>query len=195
MRVCFATNNPKKLAEIKHHLGDGWQIISLAELGCTEELPETGTTLEHNAEQKAAYVRDNYGISCFADDTGLEVNALNGEPGVYSARYAGPQRKDADNVAKLLSQLSGKADRSACFRTVLCWAPVQAKPELFEGKVCGAIAEAEAGNGGFGYDPVFVPEEETRTFAQMSLEEKNKMSHRARAMDKLADYLKQNPVQ
>jgi XTP/dITP diphosphohydrolase len=190
MRVCFATNNQNKLAEIRKYLGSEWQVISLDELGCSEELPETGDTLQHNAWQKANYIHQHYGISCFADDTGLEVEALNGEPGVYSARYAGPQRSNADNIAKLLSSLKNVQNRKACFRTVLCYYPEEGDMMLFEGEVCGEILEEEQGEGGFGYDPIFRPEGETRSFAQMSMPEKNSVSHRARAMQKLADYLK-----
>lgn len=189
MKVCFATNNPKKLTEIRACLGVGWEVVSLADIGCREELPETGNTLEHNARQKAAYVAENYRISCFADDTGLEVEVLNGAPGVDSAHYAGPQRSDKDNIDKLLTELSGATNRRARFRTVLCWQPQGSEARMFQGEVSGTILNQRQGEGGFGYDPVFQPEGHDRSFAQMSLEEKNSMSHRARAMRKLADYL------
>lgn len=192
MRVCFATNNPKKLEEIKAYLGGQWQVLSLEDIGCQEELPETGDTLEANSLQKAQWVWDHYQIACFADDTGLEVTALNGAPGVYSARYAGPQRSNEDNVKLLLQHMQGVADRSARFRTVLSWVHAGGVQQ-FAGEVRGTIIAAPRGEGGFGYDPVFVPEGHNRSFAEMSMQEKNSMSHRARAMKKLADFLKQIP--
>ncbi|EMR01109.1 RdgB/HAM1 family non-canonical purine NTP pyrophosphatase [Cesiribacter andamanensis] len=190
MTLCFATNNPKKLAEIRAYLGEGWQVLGLEEIGCREELPETGNTLEANSLQKARWVWDHYQIACFADDTGLEVEALNGEPGVYSARYAGPHRSNADNVALLLQKLRHEPKRAARFRTVLSYISPEGVQQ-FEGEVRGSIIDTPRGEEGFGYDPVFVPEGHSRTFAEMSLAEKNSMSHRARAMKKLAEYLKQ----
>lgn len=190
MRICFATNNKKKLDEIQAWLGGSWQVLSLEEIGCREELPETGETLEANSAQKARWVWDHYSIACFADDTGLEVEALGGEPGVYSARYAGPQRSNADNVQLLLQRLTGEKNRAARFRTVLTYISAEGQQQ-FEGEVRGTIIDSPRGEGGFGYDPVFVPEGEERSFAEMSLEEKNSMSHRARAMKKLVQYLKQ----
>lgn len=191
MKICFATNNGKKLEEIKGMLGADWQVLSLAEIGCREELPETGETLEANSAQKAQWVWDNYGVACFADDTGLEVEALGGEPGVYSARYAGPQRSNEDNMELLLQKLQGKQNRSARFRTVLTCIFAEGRQQ-FEGEVQGTIIDEPKGERGFGYDPVFVPEGHSRTFAQMQLEEKNTMSHRARAMKKLVQFLKQS---
>jgi XTP/dITP diphosphohydrolase len=190
VRLCFASNNAHKLDEIRPLLPAGLELLSLADIGCHEELPETQPTLEGNARQKAAYVWEHYGVACFADDTGLEVTALHGAPGVYSARYAGPQRRAADNVAKLLAELRGAADRTAHFRTVVALVGVPPTEQLFEGTVPGRIAEVPRGTGGFGYDPVFVPDAgEGRTFAEMSLTEKNQISHRARAVAGLVDFL------
>ncbi|AHM61926.1 RdgB/HAM1 family non-canonical purine NTP pyrophosphatase [Flammeovirgaceae bacterium 311] len=191
MRICFATNNRKKLEEISSWVGPEWQVLSLEDIGCHEELPETGETLEANSAQKAAYVWEHYGIACFADDTGLEVEALGGEPGVYSARYAGAQRSNEDNMQLLLQKLSGAQNRAARFRTVLTYISA-AGQQQFEGEVPGTIIDEARGSGGFGYDPIFVPEGHSRTFAEMPLEEKNSMSHRARAMKKLVDFLKQS---
>ncbi len=190
MRLCFASNNAHKLDEIRSLLPAHITLLSLVDIGCSEELPETQHTLEGNARQKADYVRDHYGVACFADDTGLEVNALHGAPGVYSARYAGPQRLAADNLAKLIQELSGSADRSAAFRTVVALSglPGQAT-RTFAGEVAGHIAEAPRGTGGFGYDPIFVPAEgDGRTFAEMSGTEKNQISHRARAVAALISH-------
>lgn len=189
-QLCFASNNEHKLAEIRPLLPSGLALLSLADIGCHEELPETQDTLEGNARQKAEYVRQHYGVACFADDTGLEVTALNGDPGVYSARYAGPQRRAEDNVAKLLQELAGASDRSAKFRTVVALARADGSVHEFAGEVTGHIAEAGRGAGGFGYDPVFVPAEgDGRTFAEMSGTEKNRISHRARAVTKLLAFL------
>jgi|SRR6476469_5560816 len=193
MQLCFASNNVHKLDEIRALLPAGLTLLSLADIGCAEELPETQDTLEGNARQKAEYVHQHYGVACFADDTGLEVDALNGEPGVYSARYAGPQRRAEDNVAKLLQELAGKPDRSARFRTVIALAGADGSMREFAGEVAGHITEQPRGNGGFGYDPVFVPTEgDGRTFAEMSAEEKNQISHRARAMAGLLEFLKED---
>lgn len=191
MRLCFASNNAHKLDEIRPLLPAGLQLLSLADIGCHEELPETQPTLEGNALQKAQYVFDHYGVGCFADDTGLEVAALDGAPGVYSARYAGPQREAADNVAKLLRELGTQPDREARFRTVVALVRGTADVQAFSGEVAGTIAAAPTGQGGFGYDPVFVPSEgDGRTFAEMTLAEKNLLSHRARAVAGLVDFLK-----
>lgn len=189
MKICFATNNSKKIEEVKAALGDSFTLVSLREIGCDEELPETGSTLEHNAFQKARYVFDNYGINCFADDTGLEVEALNGAPGVYSGRYAGEPRSDARNMALLLSNLENIKDRKARFRTVI--ALIQGGEEKsFEGVANGEILTEQSGLGGFGYDPIFQPRGYTKTFAELSLEEKNMISHRGKAVAALADFLK-----
>ncbi|OGX82256.1 RdgB/HAM1 family non-canonical purine NTP pyrophosphatase [Hymenobacter coccineus] len=190
MRLCFASNNAHKLDEIRPLLPPGLALLSLADIGCHEELPETQDTLEGNARQKADYVRQHYGVACFADDTGLEVTALDGAPGVYSARYAGPQREAADNVAKLLRELAGSPDRTAQFRTVVALAQADGSTRTFAGAVAGQIAEVPRGAGGFGYDPVFVPTEGNgRSFAEMSGAEKNQISHRARAVAGLLAYL------
>ena len=192
IELCFASNNEHKLDEIRPLLPPGFTLLSLADIGCQEELPETQDTLEGNARQKAEYVRQHYGVACFADDTGLEVTALNGEPGVYSARYAGPQRLAEDNVAKLLQELSGAADRSARFRTGEALAGADGSVHEFAGEVAGHIAEERRGTGGFGYDPVFVPDEgDGRSFAEMSSTEKNRISHRARAVAQLLAFLNQ----
>ncbi|MCA8831568.1 RdgB/HAM1 family non-canonical purine NTP pyrophosphatase [Hymenobacter pini] len=190
MRLCFASNNAHKLDEIRPLLPSLVELLSLADIGCHEELPETQDTLEGNARQKAQYVWDHYGVACFADDTGLEVAALNGEPGVYSARYAGPQRRSEDNVQKLLQELHGKADRAAQFRTVVALVLSEAEVHEFAGAVDGVITETLQGTDGFGYDPVFQPiEGDGRTFAQMTLAEKNAISHRSRAVAGLVQFL------
>ncbi|AIZ64635.1 deoxyribonucleotide triphosphate pyrophosphatase [Hymenobacter sp. DG25B] len=191
MRLCFASNNAHKLDEIRPLLPAGVELLSLADIGCAEELPETQETLEGNARQKAEYVWEHYGVACFADDTGLEVEALNGAPGVYSARYAGPQRNAADNVALLLQELQGQPNRRAQFRTVVALVLPDGRRPVFEGAVEGQITEELHGEGGFGYDPVFRPEQHQRTFAEMPLAEKNTMSHRARAVEKLVAFLRE----
>ncbi|MBG8552807.1 RdgB/HAM1 family non-canonical purine NTP pyrophosphatase [Hymenobacter guriensis] len=190
MRLCFASNNAHKLDEIRPLLPAGTELLSLTDIGCRDELPETQDTLEGNARQKAEYVWEHYGVACFADDTGLEVTALDGAPGVYSARYAGPQRLAADNVQKLLQELHGHPDRSARFRTVVALVGLTPEPQLFAGEVVGHITETPQGQGGFGYDPVFQPAEgDGRTFAEMGLSEKNQISHRARAVAGLVQWL------
>jgi XTP/dITP diphosphohydrolase len=190
MRLCFASNNAHKLDEIRLLLPPAVQLLSLADIGCHEELPETQPTLEGNARQKAQYVFDNYGVACFADDTGLEVAALGGAPGVYSARYAGPERKDAANVAKLLHELATQPQREARFRTVIALVLEGGHVHEFSGEIAGTIAQAPIGGRGFGYDPVFIPAEgDGRTFAEMTLAEKNMLSHRARAVEGLVRFL------
>ncbi|UZR93247.1 non-canonical purine NTP diphosphatase [Chondrinema litorale] len=186
--ICFATNNPHKLKEIQEILADKFQIVSLKEIGCEEDIPETQPTIEGNSEQKAQYVKDHYQIDCFADDTGLEVIALNNEPGVYSARYAGPQRNSDDNIALVLKNLESKTDRSAQFKTVITLI-YKGETKAFEGIVKGEITDKPTGTNGFGYDPVFKPEGYDRTFAELSSEEKNKISHRGLAVEKLVAYL------
>lgn len=189
MKICFATNNPKKIEEVKAALGPVYTIVALAEIGCVEELPETGDTLDHNAFQKARYVYENYGVDCFADDTGLEVEALDGAPGVYSGRYAGEPRSDERNINKLLKEMEGKTNRKARFRTVI--ALIQDGMEhAFEGIAEGEILEEMSGTGGFGYDPVFRPLGYQKTFAELSLKEKNQISHRGKAVQALVDFLK-----
>ncbi|WP_276497843.1 non-canonical purine NTP diphosphatase [Pontibacter litorisediminis] len=188
-KLCFATNNRHKLAEVSQMLEGKYELLTLQDIGCNEELAEEQDTLEGNSRQKAEYVWDNYNVSCFADDTGLEVEALNGEPGVYSARYAGPQRSDADNINKLLQRLEGQENRRARFRTSITLI-LDGQQHQFEGIVTGSIATEWKGDKGFGYDPVFVPDGHDRTFAQMSAEEKNAISHRGRATQELVRFLK-----
>ena len=188
IRLCFATTNAHKLEEIQAILGDNFELISLAETGCKEELPETGSTLEANSLQKAQYLYDHYQVNCFADDSGLEVHALGGEPGVDSAHYAGPQRSHGDNINLLLKNLAGIDDRSAQFRTVITLIQ-NGEITQFEGSIKGQIISDLRGTEGFGYDPVFVPEGYETTFAEMPLAEKGKISHRASAFRKLVAFL------
>ena len=189
MRLCFASNNKHKLEEIKNVVGRKFEILSLADIKCNEELSETRNTLEGNSLQKAEYVLQHYNTPCFADDTGLEVEALNGAPGVYSARYAGNHRNTDDNIALLLQNLKNDTNRKAQFRTVITLIGIEAQPVFFEGVIRGEIITEKRGSSGFGYDPVFVPEGHSKTFAEMTLEEKNQLSHRAIAVKKLAEYL------
>ena len=186
--LCFATNNAHKLEEIQAILGNSFELISLKETGCKEELPETGNTLEANSLQKAQYLYDHYQVNCFADDSGLEVQALGGEPGVDSAHYAGPQRSHADNVNLLLKNLADKTNRSAQFRTVITLIQ-NGEITQFEGSIKGQIIGESRGTQGFGYDPIFVPDGHTATFAEMSLAEKGKISHRTKAFEKLVEFL------
>ena len=188
-KLVFATNNAHKLDEVRAILGSDVEVLSLNDIGCNADIPETADTLEGNALLKARFVASRYGVDCFADDTGLEVTALGGAPGVYSARFAGPACDSAENVRKLLGLLHDADDRSARFRTVV--ALIRGGEEhCFEGTVGGTIARTPAGCGGFGYDPVFVPEGHDRTFAELPPAEKNRISHRARAVAKLADFLR-----
>ncbi len=189
MKLVFATNNAHKLEEVRQILGDRFEVLSLSDINCHEDIPETGDTFQDNALQKARYVKEHYGYDCFADDTGLEVKALGGAPGVHSARYAGDHDSEA-NMTKLLQELEKKQDRSAQFRTVVALI-LNGQEVLFEGIVTGKIAtERHYGQSGFGYDPLFIPDGFTETFSQMSPESKNQVSHRGRAVRKLADYLK-----
>jgi XTP/dITP diphosphohydrolase len=191
MKLCLATNNPNKIKEVSQLLGENFELLGLKDIGCKEELREDQSTLEGNAQQKAEYIFDHYNINCFADDTGLEVEALNNEPGVFSARYAGPQRSDEDNMALLMERLNSSENRKARFRTVIC-AFIQNQKHFFEGIVEGEIAKIHSGDQGFGYDPIFIPNGYSQTFAQMSLAEKNKISHRSIAVKKLVEFLKTN---
>jgi XTP/dITP diphosphohydrolase len=192
MRICFATNNEHKLKEVKQVMKFvGLDILSLQDVHCSEELPETQNTLEGNSLQKAQYVFEKYSIPCFADDTGLEVDALKGAPGVYSARYAGIQKNSNDNIDLLLKNMEMEENRKAHFRTVIALIGVDDTPTLFEGNIHGSILRERKGSSGFGYDPVFVPQGYSKTFAEMTLDEKNKVSHRAIAVSKLERYLKQ----
>lgn len=193
MKLVFATNNQHKLAELRQIAGVDFEILGLADIGCFDEIPETGNTLRENALQKARYVHEKYGIDCFADDTGLEVDALDGAPGVFSARFAARETGEstctsADNVALLLRKLEGADCRTARFRTVIALI-IDGKEHLFEGSVEGAITETLAGNEGFGYDPIFRPEGWEKTFAEAAPQEKNAISHRGRATAKLAKFL------
>lgn len=189
MILCFATNNAHKLDEVRPLLSSRFELKTLADIGCREELPETGDTLAANARQKARYVWEHYGVACFADDTGLEVAALNGAPGVYSARYAGPARDSAANTRKLLAELAGHPDRTARFRTVIAYIDAAGQEHLFDGIVPGRIVEEARGTGGFGYDPVFRPEGYAETFAELPLTVKNRIGHRGRAVAALAEWL------
>jgi XTP/dITP diphosphohydrolase len=188
MKIVFATHNAHKVSEVQAVLGSEYQLVTATEAGITEEIPETQPTIEGNALQKARYVYEHTGLNCFADDTGLEVEALNGAPGVYSARYAGEHVSYADNNVLLLKNLAGCENRKARFRTVIALI-VDGKEYLFEGRVEGTIATEPHGEGGFGYDPLFVPEGSQLTFAEMSSEAKNKISHRGRAVAKLVAFL------
>jgi len=189
MQLVFATNNSNKIKEIKNLIGNSIELLSLADINCVEEIPETAATIAGNASQKAKYVYDKYGYNCFADDTGLEIESLNGEPGIYSARYAGEQRDANDNMDKVLSNLKGETNRNAHFKTVISLI-INGEETLFEGVANGVITNSKSGSEGFGYDPIFKPEGYEITFSEMSLEEKNKISHRAKATLKLVDYLK-----
>jgi XTP/dITP diphosphohydrolase len=190
MKIVFATNNAHKLEEVRQILGEKFEVLSLADIGCHEDIPETGQTLQENALQKADYVFSRYHLDCFADDTGLEVDALGGAPGVYSARYAGPQCSFDDNVDKLLAALAGETNRKADFRTVICLME-KGVPRYFEGRVDGQILTERYGSEGFGYDPVFMPDRFAVSFAEMPLEVKNQISHRGIAVGKLVAYLKE----
>ena len=187
--LCFATNNAHKVAEVQAKIGSEFSIKTLNELGCTADIPETADTLEGNALQKARYIWSHYHCNCFADDTGLEVEALNGAPGVHTARYAGDSKDNNANMAKLLSALDGKENRRACFRTVIALIK-EGKETLFEGKVEGIITTKKSGSEGFGYDPVFQPTGYDKTFAELPLAVKNSISHRGRAVEKLIEHLK-----
>ena len=187
MKIIFATNNAHKLSEIRHALGDRFELVSLKEIGFTGEIPETGPTLESNAMEKARYIFDRYSLPVFADDSGLEVDALNGAPGVDTAHYSGTRDADA-NMAKLLKALNGKENRRARFRTIIAFKTAETE-EIFEGEIKGTITHNKRGTSGFGYDPIFIPEDCDQTFAEMGMEEKSKMNHRVRALEKLMIYL------
>lgn len=189
--IIFATNNPHKLEEARAILSGKVKVLSLSDIGCHDDIPETAETLEGNALIKAHWVKDKYGFDCFADDTGLMVEALNGAPGVYSARYAGDHCSPDDNIALLLNNLKGEKNRKAKFCTVVALI-FNGKEYLFEGSVEGHISEKHCGKAGFGYDPVFFPDNSKESFAEMSPEEKNAMSHRGRAMSKLAQFLEKS---
>ena len=185
-KIVFATNNAHKLEEVASILGDGFEVLSLREIGCNTDIPETSDTFAGNAMQKASFVKEHYGYDCFADDSGLEVDILDGAPGVYSARYSGGGSEA--NMDKLLLNLTEKSERGAQFRTVVALL-IGKESHLFEGIVRGTIIEERRGEGGFGYDPIFVPEGYEQTFAELGSEVKNSISHRAKAVKQLAEYL------
>ena len=191
MKLVFATNNRHKLQEVRDIVGDRVEVLSLADINCYDDIPETADTLQGNALIKARHIYEKYGFDCFADDTGLEVEALDGAPGVYSARYAGDECDSEANMRKLLENLTGKTNRNAQFRTVIALI-VNGEEMLFNGIVKGSIATEKRGDSGFGYDPIFIPVGHCESFAQMSSEMKNSMSHRFRATQQLGDYLKEN---
>ncbi len=190
MKLVFATHNHNKATEIQSLMPEGIEVVTLDEIQCNEEIPETANTLEGNARLKAQYIVDQFNMNCFADDTGLEIAALNGEPGVFSARYAGDSRDSMANMNLVLEKLNGIENRSAQFRTAIAlyW---DGEMYLFEGKVKGTIIREKKGNDGFGYDPIFEPENCGRTFAEMSLTEKNNLSHRARAIQQMILFIKE----
>ena len=187
-KLVFATNNPHKLAEIRAIMKDRVEIVGLADINCTQDIPETEDTLEGNSLLKARFVYDHYNLNCFADDTGLEVEALHGAPGVHTARFAGEEKDNNANVDKLLKCLEGEENRKARFRTVITLI-FDGNVEVFEGYVNGEITKERQGTDGFGYDPVFKPEGYTETFAEMGAEEKNRISHRGMAVRKLCEFL------
>lgn len=188
MKLVFATNNPNKIKEVQSLIPKHIQLLSLAEIGCHEDIPETQPTIEGNAIQKVEYVKNNYGYDCFADDTGLEVVALNGEPGVFSARYAGAQRDSNDNIDKLLRNIENKSDRTAQFKTVVAL-QLNGKLNTFTGICKGQITTERHGKNGFGYDPVFKADGHDKTFAEISLYEKSKIGHRGKAVRLLVDFM------
>ncbi len=188
MKIIFASNNKNKVQEIQNQVPKSIEIVTLEEIGCTEDIAETGSTLEENAIIKANYITEKYGLPCFADDTGLEIDALNGEPGVYSARYAGEDKNADKNMDLVLQKLHNITNRKAQFKTVIAL-NINNEQHLFTGIVEGEIRNKKTGTNGFGYDPIFEPENLGKTFAEMTLEEKNKLSHRGRAVEKLIDFL------
>ena len=188
MKLVFATHNENKVKEVKSLLPPNVELLSLNDIGCFDEIPETSLTIEGNAQLKVAFVKANFGLDCFADDTGLEVPALNNEPGVYSARYAGPQKNSLDNMNKLLTNLQNVTNRDAHFKTVIALA-VSSQTKLFTGICKGTITSEKKGNLGFGYDPIFQPNGFQETFAEMSLEQKSEIGHRGKAVRLLIDYL------
>lgn len=188
MNLVFATNNLHKLQEVQQILGNSFGLLSLDDINCKDEIPETGNTLTENASEKAWYVFNKYKMNCFADDTGLEIDALAGRPGIYSARYAGEQKNTNDNVKKVLEELQGKSNRKARFRCVISLI-INEKEMQFEGIINGSIINYLKGSGGFGYDPIFIPDGYTKSFAELTAEEKNIISHRGIAMMKLTSYL------
>jgi XTP/dITP diphosphohydrolase len=191
MKLVFATNNQHKLQEITQLLNGSFELLCLNDIGCEDDIPENQATLEGNAAEKSFFIYNKYGLNCFADDTGLEIEALNGEPGVYSARYAGEERSAGNNMDLVLTKLDKINNRKARFRTVISLV-IDGNETQFEGIVDGEILEEKRGETGFGYDPIFKPDESDRSFAEMPMDEKNKISHRGRAVQKLVEYLKQH---
>jgi XTP/dITP diphosphohydrolase len=189
MALIFATANPHKIREVNALLDDSLEILGLEDIGCREDIPETQPTIQGNAIQKAQYVHDNYQVDCFAEDTGLEIDALNGEPGVYTARFAGPTKDPEANMALALKRLEGVEDRGAQFRTVVALI-LDGELHTFEGIARGTIREAKAGDGGFGYDPIFQPDGYDQTFAELPQSVKNQISHRGKAVKQLIDFLR-----
>lgn len=189
MKLVFATNNPHKIQEVNAVLGGSFEIIGLKDIGCTEELPETHETIRENAQEKAQYVYQHYQVDCFSEDSGLEIDALNGEPGVHTAHYSGSRDADA-NIQLVLDKMAGKTDRSARFRTVIALI-LNGREYLFEGTVDGSILNEKRGEGGFGYDPIFVPKGYEHSFAEMASDIKNQISHRAKATQELINFLKE----
>lgn len=190
-RLIFATSNPYKIKEVKAMLGDNFDIGGLKDIDCQEDIPETQPTIEGNALQKARYVVKHYGVNCFSEDTGLEIESLNMEPGVFSARYAGPQRNSEDNMNLVMEKLKNHNNRNARFKTVIALI-IDGKEFTFEGIVNGTIAHQKTGTDGFGYDPIFLPEGKKISFAEMNKEEKNEISHRGRAVRKLIKWLQES---
>jgi XTP/dITP diphosphohydrolase len=188
MKLVFATNNPHKLQEIKQLLGNSFELLCLKDINCDEEIPENQDTIEGNAAEKSLYIYNKYGFNCFADDTGLEIDALNGEPGVYSARYASEEKSSEKNIELVLQKLAKIKNRKARFKTVISLV-IDGQEIQFEGIVTGQILEEKRGTTGFGYDPIFQPDESHLSFAEMTMEEKGKISHRGRAVQKLVKYL------
>lgn len=191
MKLVFASSNNHKINEIKKLLPENIELLGLNDIECFDEIPETAETIEGNAILKADYIKNNYGLNCFADDSGLEIEALNGQPGVYSARYAGEPKDDNKNINKVLFNLDNQTNRKANFKTVICL-NLNDKQYLFTGIVNGSIINEKKGDNGFGYDPIFVPDGYDKTFAQMTFEEKNQISHRAKAVMQMIDFLKNN---
>lgn len=189
MKLVFATNNEHKLKEISQLLDGKHEIVSLSEIDCHDDIPEDHDTLEGNALQKARYIKEHFGYDCFADDTGLEIEALDNRPGVYSARYAGPAKDSRENMMKVLREMEGVTNRNACFRTVIALI-LDGQEHLFEGRVDGKILTEQHGEAGFGYDPIFQPEGFRVSFAEMLMDEKNKISHRGRATQELVEFLR-----
>lgn len=188
-QLVFATSNVNKIREVAEILNDYYQIIPMKDIGCEEDIPETSDTFEGNALQKARYLKTHYGVDCFSEDTGLEIDALDGAPGVYTARYAGSSRNPENNMALVLKNMDGKADRSARFRTAIALI-LNGKEHVFEGKVEGKIALQKRGGGGFGYDPIFIPDGYEQTFGELPISVKHQISHRARAVSRLVEFLK-----